>query len=189
MTTKLTKSRGIRLTEEEWAAAHEAGDGNESQGIRLLLEERNLLKEQNGKLSARWLAISNELQKLEVDRDQWKATAEKQADISKDLDERFCAALAELRQAKGDIDSQLGEYTHLADEVGSGNRWLGFARLLEERKFALDKARQFVGQKEQLRQERDEARQRYQPVLWIGYGALACAILYSAALWMLSLFY
>ena len=129
--TSLGKSRGIRLTDEQWAEAKEMGAGNAAAGVRRLLSEHNKLlrehtqlKEQNGLLEARWLAMSNELQKKIYHTEAL---------------ESFCDGYK--------------------DELKS------------------------------LKADRDEARQLFRPARWLGYGFLACAALYSAALWVLSLFY
>lgn len=39
MAEKLVHSRGVRLTESEWALAHKEGHGNESEGVRRLIEK------------------------------------------------------------------------------------------------------------------------------------------------------
>ena len=76
-----------------------------------------------------------------------------------------------------------------AQQVGNGNESEGVRRLLEQRGIAIDALGRCDARLEIVRQERDEAQQRFQPARWLGYGFLACALLYSAALWVLSLFY
>lgn len=78
-----------------------------------------------------------------------------------------------------------------AQQVGNGNESEGVRRLLEQRVIAIGALDRCSARLEIVRQERDEAQQSTlnQPARWLGYGFLACALLYSAALWVLSLFY